>query len=164
VHPLPKKHLGVLLRYQRIDYLNGLKRIELRPRISKGVGHPFGFHLRAERLIVLYSAPATWTFPATFIGLRKAAEFYGASITTTAGDCLIEWKSLTALAQFMYCEVFLHELGHHHDRQYRRKRSLPKSLRFKEASADLHAVRLNSTHGLRLWRALVQKGELADVD
>jgi hypothetical protein len=160
LHPLPKKLLDVLLRYQQIDYLNGLKRIELRPRTSEQVGKPFGFYLRSERLIVLYSMPATWTIPAGAVGLFEVVAWFGASVTPADGNCIIEWCSLTDLAQFMYCWVFQHELGHHHDWEYRRKRSLPKTRKSMETSADLHAGRLMAKQGIGLWRDLVKLGEL----
>jgi len=57
VHPLAYGYLSALLNYQRVDYVYGLRKIELRPRVSSQVGDPYGFYRRSERLIVLYSVP-----------------------------------------------------------------------------------------------------------
>jgi hypothetical protein len=162
VHPLPKKQLRALLSYQPIAYLNGLRRIELRPRISENVGEPFGYYLRAERLIVLYSTPAApWKVPADLLGFRQNVSYFGAAVSEMGSDCIVEWRSRADLAKFMYCSVFLHELGHHHDFQYRHKRPLPRGRKFKEESAELHMRRLRRAGwGLALWEQLVETGEL----
>jgi hypothetical protein len=162
VHPLPKKQLRVLLSYQPIAYLSGLKRIELRPRISDNIGEPFGYYLRPERLIVLYSTPAApWKIPAKWLGTRQDVSLFGAAVLEAGSDCIVEWRSRADLAKFMYCTVLLHELGHHHDYQYRHKRKLPRGRKFKEESAELHMRRLRKTGwGLGLWNDLVEKGEL----
>jgi hypothetical protein len=75
-----------------------------------------------------------------FVGMRSDAEHFGADIEDHDEAMLIKWNDPIGLAKFMYCVVFLHELGHHHDYQYRRKRKLPRGTRCKEASADLHAA------------------------
>ena len=61
VHPLSKQALSGILRQTPIEYLYGLKRIELRPRRNNKIGEPFGCYLPDEKTIWLYSSDGdTW--------------------------------------------------------------------------------------------------------
>jgi hypothetical protein len=161
VHPLTSKYLSALLRYQRIDYLYGLRQIELRSRVSHQVGDPYGFYRRREKLIVLYSVPPTrWHFPALGAHQRRNFEGYDAVVSEEPDAICVTWLHLFDLAFFMYQEVLLHELGHHHDFQYRHKRKLPRGRRWKELSAEEHKWRLSKTRGWGLWCALQRRGDL----
>jgi hypothetical protein len=161
VHPLNNKYLSALLRYQRIDYLYGLRQIELRPRVSAQVGDPYGLYRRRERLIVLYSVPpARWRFPALGPSQRRNFEAYDAVVSEETDGVWVAWPRLFDLAFFTYQEVLLHELGHHHDYQYRHKRKLPRGRRWKEESAEEHKWRLSKTRGWGLWCALQRQGLL----
>ena len=161
VHPLTRKYLSVLLRYQRIDYLYGLKQIELRPRMSDRVADPYGFYSSGEKLIVLYSVPPTrWQFSGLAPNDRRNFESYDAIVSEEANCVCVSWPRLFDLAYFMYQEVLCHELGHHHDFQYRHKRKLPVGRRWEEVSAEEHSWRLSKTRGWGLWCALQRRGEL----
>ncbi len=161
IHPLNRTSLLSVLRYQRIDYLYGLRRIELRPRVSKQVGDPYGFYLGAEKLIVLYSVPPTrWHFPARGPYVRRNYEAYDAVVSEESDGAYVSWPRLFDLAFFMYQEVLLHEMGHHHDFQYRHKRKLPRGRRWEEVSAEHHSWRLSKTHGWGLWCELEKRGVL----
>ena len=70
------------------------------------------------------------------------------------------WPRLFDAAFFMYQHVLLHELGHHHDFQYRHKRALPGARRWKEVSAEEHKWRLARTRGWGLWCELQRRGKI----
>jgi hypothetical protein len=161
VHALSKRFLSVLLRYQRIDYLYGLRQIELRPRVANAVGHPYGTYLPTEQVVVLYSVPADrWRFARMSPAQADVFRSYEAVVTHDAAGACVAWPRAFDMAYFVYQEVLLHELGHHHDYQYRHKRKLPGGRRLKEVSADRHMARLSKTRGWRLWRALERRGDL----
>jgi len=163
-HPLSKTHLRLLLPHVPFDYLYGLKRIELQPRRA-APGAPFGYYMRSERLIVVYSLPvAPWLVPAEYRAFLAAAAHFGAQVAAAGSECEVRWQSPEHIARYLWCEVLLHELGHHHDWQYRHKRKRPRGTRWNEASAELHSARLNRTHGQPLWNGLVDLGHLPDPD
>jgi hypothetical protein len=60
IHPLTRKTLTGLLPHLPIEYLNGLDRIELRPRAQPNIGRPYGSYWIDERAIILYSLPRSW--------------------------------------------------------------------------------------------------------
>jgi hypothetical protein len=149
VHPLRKQHIVAFLHKLPIDYLYGLKRIELRPRPSDEIGKPYGCYLVDEKIIILYSVPAlqwqvsdkgAWLF-----------ELHGAEIEAKQDAVFVHWKKPVDLAYFMYREVFLHELGHHYDNQYRNKRKWPQTVSAHESSANRRAFNLAKREAFALW-------------
>jgi hypothetical protein len=143
IHPLPARALRKILRREvPIEYLNGLERIELRPRIANEVGDPFGMYLRAEKTIVLYSLPLEWTWergvPRSLIaGMRR---FY-AQVEETPSEVHVRWPAAEVLLMWFFIEVFAHELGHHYRYQYRIRRGSGAARRHEEFIADTHTAR-----------------------
>lgn len=146
LHPLSKSDIASVLPRMPASYLYGLRAVELRPRVL-GTGQPFGRYSRAEKVIHLYSLPATeWRLPDTGYSGRMYQR-YGASVETKGGFQIVRWSRAEYLACFMYEEVFLHELGHHRDYQYPCRNKIPQSRNLREISANLRAYRLAS------WRS-----------
>lgn len=143
IHPVDKRHLALFLRYQPIDYLYGLKRVELRARLTGEIGLPYGYYSGREKTIVLYSVPPTeWRFPT--LGPHSIARFmsYGATVVEEESGTWARWPAPIDAAYFLYRHVFLHELGHHYDYQYRHKRKYPRGRIYAETSANRHAMHL----------------------
>jgi hypothetical protein len=138
-----------------------LRRIELRSRISNDVGAPYGRYWPGEQFIILYSVPADrWRFDAMSAAAAEAFRSYDAIVTLEDAAAYVAWSRRFDLAYFFYQEVLLHDLGHHHDFQYRHKRKLPGGRRLKEHSAEQHKRRLSRTRGWGLWCALQRRGDL----
>jgi hypothetical protein len=153
IHPLDRQHLARLLRHQPVDYVYGLKRIELLPRQTQEIGRPLGSYVPREKAILLYSLPETgWRFTSLSPSCIAALRAHGAQVVEGDG-VQVSWLCLRELAYFMYM-VLLHELGHHHDYQYRQKRKWPHGRTFEERSADLHAARLDRRGVFHLWDTL----------
>ena len=60
IHPFTKPQLQRLFDRIPIEYLYGLRRIELKPRLNNEVGNPFGLYLPSEKTIRLFSLPTEW--------------------------------------------------------------------------------------------------------
>lgn len=143
IHPLPQSDLRAFLGVVPIDYTYNLRFVELRPRVSEEIGHPYGFYRFKERMIVLYSVPAReWFFP---LRLQHYAQgylkSYRADAEITDMGVRVTWKQPKDLSLFML-HVLFHELGHHYNHQYRCKNSYPSCYSASERSADRHADRL----------------------
>jgi hypothetical protein len=159
VHPLSRAHLIPLLRHQPADYVYGLTRVELRPRVG-AVADPFGYYLPKARIVVLYSVPATeWRLRGSSNYWCSLYRHHGAAVEVQDAETVIQWRGRLDLAYFMYREVFLHELGHHHDEQFRHKRRYPRGLRYEERSADLHAFRLAKRQVFAYWHEVEERGQ-----
>ena len=129
------------LRAISLEYLYGLKRIELRPRASK-VGEPFGYYEPPTRSIVLYSLPRLWTTDELSRGDREVMEGFGAEVTQDGNACRVHWPFESNLADWFLMDIVMHELGHHFAEQYKKKRGPIKGRWFHEVNAEMRAVRL----------------------
>jgi hypothetical protein len=146
VHPLDRQWLRVLIRGLPIEYLYGLKRIELRARNGEA-GLPYGEYARDEKVIRLYSLPLEWcwyTDRVSDVHLRTLRNF-DAEVSEDNGKVHVRWTHRNLLAWWFYAEVFVHELGHHHRNQYRFQN---------QRGARWEEEMLADIHGNRLWRAL----------
>lgn len=153
VHPLHKRHIVAFLRGMPIDYLYGLKRVELRPRTSDEIGKPYGCYLIDEKAISIYSVPAT-QWQVSEIEAEWAFQLHGAEVKVEQDHLQVLWHKPVDLAYFMYREVFLHELGHHYDNQYRYKRKELQGRPAREASANRRAFELAKKQTFTRWHEI----------
>jgi hypothetical protein len=123
------------------EYVFGLRRVELRAREGL-VGHPFGGYLPGERAVVLYSVPREWRVQTLQDYQRRSMRAYGAAIDAVDGGWRVWWSEDSRLEQWFAYIVLFHELGHHFDRQYRRRRGEARGRRQGEIVADVTAVRI----------------------
>jgi hypothetical protein len=140
-HLITKQMLARLLPKLPVEYLYGLSRVELRARHRPAVGEPFGCYWPDERAIVLYSLPPIWYFRSLTRSLRASLEKFYAIIDPQGDGFRISWRDEAFMALWFYCEVFVHELGHHFVEQYKSKNSRIGSRRHEELVAVLHARR-----------------------
>jgi hypothetical protein len=142
IHPISAASLrGVLKREVPIEYLNGLTRIELRPRQGI-VGDPFACYLPDEKAIILYSLPMEWTWdyvPPTDL-IAKMFRFF-ALIEQTDDGLNIRWPAREVFGLWFFVAVVAHELAHHYRRQYRIRRGSLRDRRYEEFVAELHSER-----------------------
>ncbi len=141
IHPLSKKSLRGVLKKLPVEYLYGLKKIELRPRNGE-IGSPFGYYLDGEKTIVLYSLPMQWNLSGLGLSLGKSLVKYYAQIELTDEKYCINWPEESIMGLWFYSYVITHELGHHHVNQYRHKNGTIKNYEHHEIMADLHSSRL----------------------
>ena len=142
-HPLSAQTLRRVLRREvPVEYLNGLKRIELRPRVSDVVGEPFACYLKGEKVIILYSLPRSWSWSSQVSAdlIDKMRRFF-AVITECPAGVQVEWPAAEVLSMWYFVEVFAHELGHHYRTQYRIRRGSSRRRRHEEFVAELHSGR-----------------------
>ncbi len=133
-----------------VDYLYGLKQVELCARTSEAIGKPYGYYLPSEKVIRLFSVPPTeWRIDE--IGAKSVFQAHGADVEIEDDSLLVRWKRPVDVAYLMYREVFLHELGHHFDNQYRHKKKWPDSRRAEEASATRRAYELAKRSAFSRW-------------
>jgi hypothetical protein len=112
---------GILKRLP-IEYLYGLRRVELRAR-EEEVGCPYAWYIPDERAIILFSLPMEWElgFGVDLIDMR---DIFHAEVSELDGRWFIRWPDPELRAMWFYAAVFGHELGHHH----LRKRTWPISM------------------------------------
>ena len=137
-HPLTKRRLQELLGTVPVEYLYGLKAIELRGRISE-IGKPFAYYTRDEKRIVLYSLPDKWELPNEPFLLTRGMWRHFVKTNKTDKGYTVEWFDPEMMGFWFYIDVFAHELGHHYRNQYRKKRK--RSVCKEEIIADLHSRR-----------------------
>jgi len=137
-HPLPKRALQALLPKLPVEYLYGLKRIELH---ASRKDTPFGEYRISERVIFLYLLPMRMGFPTLDGELRRSLRQFKANIKKARLGYLISWPDGVARTLWFYSYVFTHELGHHFVEQYKNKNSRVFSRKNEELIADLHARR-----------------------
>ncbi len=158
-HGLSARQVRGVLKYMHYEYVYGLRRIELRPRVAAEIASPWGLYDPVERIIVLYSVPAgPWWLGTHLRGTHAACLRYGAESVAGSGGWMISWPKITDRAFFIYSHVFLHELGHHFDQMFRHKRKLPVDTPTLERSAERHAARLDETRGRWYWEQLIEMG------
>jgi len=138
---LDKRNIAAMFRFIQSQYLYGVKRIELLARKSEEVGNPYGSYLSDEAVVRLYSTPTDlWIFktmPATSLHCKVLAGF-GATVEPVGEGSHVRWLNRKDLARFLFVRVLAHELGHHHDFQYKHKRPLKETARAMEQSAETH--------------------------
>lgn len=144
IHPLPKNILVGALRLDvPVEYIYGLKRIELRARKGKHVGGYFAEYRSDEKVIILYSLPLKWTIDTMPKNRKQELESWGVKIFRKDNTWQVHWPSKIELCMWYFTEVFTHELGHHFSEQYKKKRGKIRSRKFRELNADLHSLRLS---------------------
>ncbi len=143
VHPIEPTHLGNLLRAAPLQYIQGLRTVELRARPTATVGEPFAVYRPREKTIILYSLPLTWTWQGLLHEPSFAASmrWHRASVAVDGTGVAVRWPSRTRLGFWFWRFVLNHELAHHYRYHYRARRSLTMETR-EEAVADVHAHRL----------------------
>jgi len=151
VHPIDSAHLRNLLQAAPLQYVLGLRTVELRARPTATVGDPFAEYRPREKTIILYSLPLTWTWegllhePSCADSMRR----HRASVAVDGTGVSVRWPSRSRLGFWFWRFVVNHELAHHYRYHYRARRSLTTGAR-EEAVADVHAH--------RLFRAYVRRG------
>ena len=127
-----------------IEYLYGLRRIELRGRLNKEIGRPFGLYSPGEKVITLFSLPLTWQLTNPGSWLRHSLPKFHAQITHEEDKIHVKWPEESIMSLWFYCEVFTHELGHHFRARYWRKNGGYGSRSHEEFVAELHARRFTN--------------------
>lgn len=128
-----------------LEYVVGLRRIELRAREGP-VGRPYAAYWPDERAIVVYSVPREWHVEHLADFERRSMRWHGAVVAPVDGGWRVYWSESARLERWFAFIVLFHELGHHFDRQYRRRRGRTGGRAYREAFAD--------RAGLQLFRAL----------
>lgn len=142
IHPLPKSQLEEILPAAGLEYLYGLKRIELRARRSESIGKPFATYYVRERMVVLYSLPLEWKFDRLHKSWQRHLANWGAKVVSGAHGMDVIWPDAETLGHWFWCQVFIHEVGHHFAYQYKaRNRRPPRMVKANEALAELHVER-----------------------
>ncbi len=154
MHPISKSMLNRILNEIPLEYLYGLKRIELRGRNDK-IGNPFGYYISDENAIILFSLPMNWCLEYISPDLEESLLSYGVEITECDNNYLINLKDEMRASLWFYCYVLAHELGHHYVEQYKNKNSREMSKSHNELVADLHSIRLRDD----LYKKLREKTE-----
>jgi len=139
-HPIPKSQLERFLSGTRIEYLYGLKRIEMRARVGVTIGEPFGVYYFRERTVVLYSLPRVWELSRLSDGWERLFVSYGARVDR-GSPIHVSWPTRLSLKLWFWDQVVMHELGHHFVEQYRSKNGRVRSRKAHERLADLHVGR-----------------------
>ena len=144
IHPLPGQILRDFLKLVPIEYLYGLRDIELRARESEEIGRPFGYYRPSEKAIVLYSLPWSWRHLRLSRSMQNSIELYKGIIRRNDQDKFVDVEGPDRIryGMWFYTEVVLHELGHHIRNQYRRSRGRLGRRIDEEIIADLHGERL----------------------
>lgn len=149
IHPLNRSRLLRLFESLPIEYLYGLKQIELQPRLNERIGDPFALYIRSEKTIRLFSLPTEWRLDRLPPFLRKSLGTFRARIEDEKGQIVVKWRSDAVMSLWYQCEVFVYELGHHFRGQYRHKNGNWGLRWHEEWVADLHAR--------RYWHSLIRE-------
>jgi hypothetical protein len=145
IHPFAARSVREILRHIPIEYIYGLKHIELRSRpASREVGAPYGCYLPREKVIQLFSLPPIWRFDRVSERARREMENFGAKITKFDDHAEIDWRPLeNASLDRWFCAVVLtHEFGHHFVEQYQTKRGWIGNITHEEIVAEFHSFRI----------------------
>ena len=152
IHPVPKRNMRFFLERVPVDYLYGLRRIELRARAhGRSLGNPFGHYLGDERAIYLYSLPPVWICEGLDEGFRRSLQKFRASIEMRSEGFVISWPKRARLALWFFSYVIAHELGHHFAEQYKFKNRRNPTSAIEEAFADLHSRRVTDAFFEKMW-------------
>jgi hypothetical protein len=145
IHPLPSRAIRKILRHTPIEYIYGLKHIELRPRPSSTeVGSPYGCYFPKDKIIQLFSLPLVWKFNSISDRFQREMENFGAKVTRFDDHVEIDWLTPenARLARWFCAVVLTHELGHHFVEQYQTKRGRIGKIAHEEIVAEIHSFRL----------------------
>ena len=143
-HPINKAMIKEFIKELPVEFVNGLKSIELSDRNSRKIGCPYAVYRENEKSIIMYSVPKQiWVFSDLSQSLRDMYFEHGAEEIQNENSIIITWVSSLDLAYFMFKEVFLHEIGHHFINQYKCKNKQPRREVENELLASLHADRLS---------------------
>ena len=139
VHPLSPTAIRAFLRALPAAQLHGLRRVELRARVSD-VGDPFALYRREERDIIVYSVPpGEWWMSAIDRACARELERVGARVVRHRHGVSIHVDE-RAVHEF-FRDVLAHELGHHvRNHTVARYPRVARTVD-EEAVADLHARR-----------------------
>ena len=141
IHPIDRKLMKSVLQRIPVEFIYGLKKIELRSRQDKKIGEPYGFYRYSDRMIVLYSVPSdAWVLDGFYPQWRKAFRNWGVTIDKQGESFLGIWEG-SKLRHF-FCAILCHELGHHYTFQYDSKNKLIPNKTTNENLADLHGSRI----------------------
>jgi hypothetical protein len=141
IHPLSKSFLEGMMPRVPLEYLFGLRKIELRPRLSPRIGEPFGCYLIRERVVVLYSLPLEWWLERISQGWREHLTGYRAGVAEADGWVRVVWPGEVELMLWFWDQVFYHELGHHFVEQYKNRNGRVRTRREHEFKAGMHVGR-----------------------
>jgi hypothetical protein len=141
IHPIDRKLMKTVLQTIPVEFIYGLKKIELRSRQDKIIGEPYGFYRYSERMIVLYSVPSdAWVLDGFTPLWRKAFTVWGAKLEKQGEIFFCSWDK-SKLRHF-FIAILCHELGHHYTFQYDSKNKLIPDKTTNENLADLHGSRI----------------------
>ena len=140
IHPVSKSALERRMPGILIEYLYGLKRIELRARRSSAIGVPFGVYYEREHIVALYSLPLVWELDRLMQGWQECLVAYQANVKRGAMT-VVSWPSEAALELWFWDQVVMHELGHHFVEQYRNRNGRIRTRKAHEGLANLHVGR-----------------------
>lgn len=141
VHPLTPKYLRILFEKIPIEYLYGLRKIELRSRSNNEIGRPFAHYSGAQKTITLFSLPHEWKFQHPNWDFCMSLLKFHPKIIEEEDSLIVRWKNPKAMSLWFYLDVFTHELGHHFRMQYRHKNGALGRYKDEELVAELHARR-----------------------
>lgn len=147
-YPFDKQLVEKLLAILPAEYIYGLKRVELRPRINE-IGNPYALYRRREKTVILYSVPQeAWEFDRLKQGWQNYFKSRGANIVMGQGSLVkVVWSDIFDLI-FVFYETFLHELGHHYQNQYKTKKKYPDTSKAEERFAELFSDSMCSSDDL----------------
>jgi len=80
IHPLTKTDLMRLFKHIPLKYLYGVRRIELKPRLTTQIGDPFGQYSMPEKVVTLFSLPLEWHLTSVSDWLRNSISRFHAEI------------------------------------------------------------------------------------
>jgi len=144
VHLLDRRSLSRLLPRLRLEFIHGLRAIELRARVGE-VGDPYAYYDGRHKIIRLFSVPyPDWPWPSRRLRSGSSLDACGAVLVTHGAECVLHWSSRKDAARFFFSFVLAHELGHHHAYQYKHKRRLPGSPRAHEDRAEAVVMRMRA--------------------
>lgn len=143
VHPVPKQVLESLLLKVPPQYWYGLTAIEFRAR-NGPIGEPFALYHPNDQRIWLYSLPLEWRLTHVAEWVRDSLDEYGAEVSEADEGFQVSWPdpAWPMMSLWFFHRVFLHELGHHFNYQYKARRTPIKGLAYEEANATLHGFRI----------------------
>jgi hypothetical protein len=150
-HPIPAGVIRRILGVVPVEYVYGLRLIELRAR-QNSVGLPFAFYRPGERKIVIYSVPPVWEFELLPPSLRRSLKRFHAAIADSPARTMsrITWNPPEFRTVWFAAEVLAHEFGHHLRFQYRHKNGRFGRRVDEELVAQLHSERFMKKEIARL--------------
>jgi hypothetical protein len=140
---LPKFVLRRIIPDIPIEFLYGLRHIELRAREGAAIGDPFGYYRFADKVLVLYSLPLQWSLTQISEPLERSVTRFFGDISKSDELVTVSWSEPFLMGFWFFDYVFCHELGHHFDEQYHHRRGRTEGRPYEEAFADLQGLRIS---------------------